>query len=80
MWENAVTFVHETWGITSVKSSLQALHILDSWWQKLDGPAYREAINVCIEAIQGDRPHEDAQMAFSLALTEGGVDVQPGEE
>ena len=73
MWRVAVTFVHERWGITSVATSVDALRVLDSWWQKVDGVAYQDAINVCIEAVQGERPHEDARLAFIAALIEGGI-------
>lgn len=79
MWQTPVFFVHETWGLTRVNSSVEALRILDSWRQKPDGPAYREVINVCIEAVQGERLHEDARLAFLMALTKGGLEIEAGE-
>lgn len=74
MWSISVTFVHEKWGITSIASSIDALRVLDSWWQKVDGSAYQNAINVCIEAVQGEKSHEDARLAFMAALIEGEID------
>ncbi|WP_410218021.1 DUF982 domain-containing protein [Paracoccus sp. (in: a-proteobacteria)] len=75
MWPQAVTFRTEKNSTITVKGPVEALRILDGWWQKYDGPAYRDAINVCIEAIQGERPSDDARRAFMMALTEGGVMV-----
>ncbi|WP_207102178.1 DUF982 domain-containing protein [Paracoccus shandongensis] len=75
MWSQPVHFVHETDGLIAIDSTLDALMVLDSWWQKFDGPAYREAINTCIGALQGSLPDDTARIAFLMALTEGGVEA-----
>ncbi|MTD99518.1 DUF982 domain-containing protein [Paracoccus sp. YIM 132242] len=74
MWSKTVHFVHEIDGLVEIDSTLDALVVLDKWWQKFDGPAYREAINACIGALQGKLPDDAARIAFVMALTEGGVE------
>lgn len=63
----------------SVQTSIQALRILDGWWQKVDGPAFQNAINVCIAAIRHETSEENARAAFVSALSEGGVILHPVE-
>ena len=75
MWRNTVTFRDAQGELVAIGSSLEALRYLDGWWQKVDGPAYQAAIEVCIEAVQGDRSHDDARLAVSMALTEGGIRI-----
>ena len=75
MWSQPVHFVHELDGLVTIDSTLDALIVLDRWWQKFDGPAYREAIKTCIGALQGSLPDDAARIAFLLALTEGGVEA-----
>ncbi|WP_136686193.1 DUF982 domain-containing protein [Falsirhodobacter xinxiangensis] len=80
MWSQPVVFVHEKRGLQSIKSSFEALQILDSWWTKVDGAAYKNAIIVCVSAMQGERTHEDARAAFISALIEGDIDLAPVEK
>ncbi|MDH2326963.1 DUF982 domain-containing protein [Cereibacter sp. SYSU M97828] len=77
MWSRPVAFVHEKRGLQQVRSSLEALRVLDNWWVKVDGEAYRAAIDICIEAVQGQRSQEDARAAFITALVEGQIDIEP---
>lgn len=79
MWSTPVVFVHEKRGLQRICSTLEALHVLDGWWTKVDGGAYKAAISTCIEAIQGQRTHEDARAAFIIALTEGDVAIAPDQ-
>lgn len=79
MWSRPVVFVHETRGLQTICSSLEALKVLDGWWTKVDGGAYKAAISICIEAVQGHRTHEDARAAFITALTEGDVAIAPDQ-
>lgn len=77
MWKCAVTFVDAQGERVEIVSSLEAVRFLDGWWQKVDGAAYQAAIEVCIGAVQGDRSHEDARIAVTMALAEGGIVVLP---
>lgn len=61
----------------SVGTTLDAIHVLDGWWQKVDGPAFQEAINICIDASRGEANPEDARAAFISALNEGGIVIRP---
>lgn len=61
----------------TVHNPLEALRVLDDWWQKVDGPAYKDAINTCIAAVRGERSDEDARHAFIMALSEGDIRVRP---
>lgn len=73
-WSDPVSFETQQPGrFRSVDTPLEALRVLDGWWQKVDGPAYKEAINVCINAVRGDAGPEEARAAFIGALTEGGI-------
>lgn len=76
MWSISVIIPNDTGG-RYVRSPVEALHILDGWWQKVDGPAYQNAINVCIAAIRNEVSPEDARAAFVSALSEGGVILGP---
>lgn len=78
MWSIPVVFASGRKGqYHSISDAIEALHILDGWWQKNDGVAFQEAINVCIAAIRDEASPEDARAAFVNALAEGGIRLLP---
>ncbi|WP_169053341.1 DUF982 domain-containing protein [Falsirhodobacter xinxiangensis] len=80
MWEEPVVIsMGKDQPNRSVQTSIEALRVLDGWWQKVDGPAFQNAINVCIAAIRNETSDENARAAFVSALSEGGVVLLPVE-
>lgn len=78
MWSQPVTFEGAEAGqYITVNSPVEAIHVLDRWWVKIDGEAFRQAINTCIDATRGDASPEDARAAFISALIEGGIVIKP---
>ncbi len=78
MWSDPVVFETGVQGkIRSVHDSVEALQVLDGWWQKFDGAAFHNAINVCIASIRNETSSENARAAFISALSEGGIHIKP---
>jgi hypothetical protein len=75
-WPRAVivTSNHET-SFVVVQNSLEAAEYLVHCWPRRSGKAFRRALKVCTDAVQGRASDEEAQSRFIAAAREAEVAV-----
>lgn len=75
-WRRAVivTYDHNT-SFVLVQNSLEAAEYLLHCWPRRSGKAFRKALKVCADAVEGTASDEDAQRRFIAAAQEAEVAV-----